>query len=196
MSDLRTKRTRASIREAFLTLRAKKPLEKITVKELAELAQINKATFYLHYRDIYDLSDQIENEVLKETLGSLKPGDPVLDDPAAFVRRLIAACEPHRQTLDVVFSNGREAVLPDKLESGIKTYYYQQNPHMAGNLYVDILLSFMIQGAYRAFVKHADGDRMEVLAMVADISRNLAKLYQNHPSACQLKEMDRPGASV
>lgn len=193
MSDLRTKRTRASIRSAFLTLRAKKPLEKITVKELAELAQINKATFYLHYRDIYDLSDQIENEILAESLNKLKPSDPVLDDPSNFVRKLIDACEPQRQELDIVFSNGREAVLPDKLEAGVKAHYYEENPQMAGNLYVDILLSFMIQGAYRAYVKHLDKGKVEVLSMVADIAHNLARLYQSHPSARELKETDRPG---
>ncbi|EKC69722.1 TetR family HTH transcriptional regulator [human gut metagenome] len=40
-----------------------KPLEKITVKELCESARINKSTFYAHYKDIYDLSDAMEEEV-------------------------------------------------------------------------------------------------------------------------------------
>ena len=44
--DLRQKKTLAAIRTAFLELLGKKPLEKITVKELAEKAQISKATFY------------------------------------------------------------------------------------------------------------------------------------------------------
>lgn len=42
--DLRVKKTRTSIINAFLTLRSKKPLERITVKELSAAAQINKAT--------------------------------------------------------------------------------------------------------------------------------------------------------
>ena len=62
--NLRVKKTRRSIINAFLMLRANKPLEKITVKELAELAMINKATFYLHFRDIYDLSDTLERELV------------------------------------------------------------------------------------------------------------------------------------
>ncbi|MBR3282470.1 MAG: TetR/AcrR family transcriptional regulator [Ruminococcus sp.] len=44
--DMRIEKTRRSIINAFLQLRAKKPLEKITVKELSALAEINKATFY------------------------------------------------------------------------------------------------------------------------------------------------------
>ena len=43
--DLRVKKTRKSIVDAFIELRQIKPLEKITVKELASKAMINKATF-------------------------------------------------------------------------------------------------------------------------------------------------------
>ena len=57
--DLRERKTKRAIKDAFLQLRVKKPLERIRVKELSELAQISKATFYLHYKDIYDLSEQL-----------------------------------------------------------------------------------------------------------------------------------------
>ena len=53
--DLREKKTRKSIQEAFLALRAHKPVERITVRELTELAQVSKSTFYVHYQDIYVL---------------------------------------------------------------------------------------------------------------------------------------------
>ena len=54
--DLRIQKTKAAIKEAFFELRRKKPIEKITVTELSRLAGINKATFYLHYSDIYSLA--------------------------------------------------------------------------------------------------------------------------------------------
>ena len=59
--DLRVQRTRMNIRDAFIELRSRKPIEKITVKELAEAAFINKATFYQHYADLYDLSESMED---------------------------------------------------------------------------------------------------------------------------------------
>ena len=52
--DLRIEKTERGIKNAFIELRSKKPLEKITVKELCESARINKSTFYAHYKDIYD----------------------------------------------------------------------------------------------------------------------------------------------
>ena len=61
--DLRIEKTEKGIRNAFIELRSSKPLEKITIKELCEHAYINKSTFYSHYKDIYDLSERMEEEV-------------------------------------------------------------------------------------------------------------------------------------
>ena len=47
-----------------MELRAQKPLEKIKVKELCDLACINKSTFYAHYQDIYALANAMEDEMV------------------------------------------------------------------------------------------------------------------------------------
>ena len=54
------------IRQALLTLLKEKPLQNITVRELCQAAGINRGTFYTHYRDIYDLMEQIEEELTEE----------------------------------------------------------------------------------------------------------------------------------
>ena len=73
--DLRVQRTRMNIRDAFIELRSRKPIEKITVKELAEAAFINKATFYQHYADLYDLSESMEDELIDNIIGSIPHPD-------------------------------------------------------------------------------------------------------------------------
>ena len=47
--DIRVKKTKRAIQKAFVALLREKPIEKITVKEIAERAEINKTTFYSHY---------------------------------------------------------------------------------------------------------------------------------------------------
>ena len=69
--DLRIQKTERAIKNAFIELRSKKPLEKITVKELCELAMINKSTFYSHYEDIYALSETMEQETVASIIGSI-----------------------------------------------------------------------------------------------------------------------------
>jgi AcrR family transcriptional regulator len=53
--DLRIVKTQASLRKALLTLLKTKPLESISVAEMCRLANINRGTFYLHYKDVHDV---------------------------------------------------------------------------------------------------------------------------------------------
>ena len=66
MEDRRVRRTRAQLRTAFTSLMAEKPINQITVRELADRADVNRGTFYTHYRDIYDMLEQVEQELLDE----------------------------------------------------------------------------------------------------------------------------------
>ena len=64
--DRRARRTQSKLKEALITLMKNKDINQITVKELAELADINRKTFYLHYRDIFDMLDNIKQNLLEE----------------------------------------------------------------------------------------------------------------------------------
>lgn len=61
--DRRTAYTRKMIRESLYRLLEKKHLSEITVKEICEGADINRATFYRNYQDIYDLYEKLEEEL-------------------------------------------------------------------------------------------------------------------------------------
>lgn len=55
-------RTKRAISEAFKALLSQKPIDKITIKEITDLCQVNRQTFYYHFQDIYDLMDWIIHE--------------------------------------------------------------------------------------------------------------------------------------
>lgn len=58
-------RTKKWIRRAFIELISeKKTINKITVNELAERADITKTTFCYHYDDIYAVAEEFENELI------------------------------------------------------------------------------------------------------------------------------------
>ena len=61
--DRRIRKTRAQLRQGLAELLKEKSLKEITVKELVEKVDINRSTFYLHYADIYDMMEKIENEL-------------------------------------------------------------------------------------------------------------------------------------
>ena len=63
-TDLRIQRTRKFIMDAFMDLSSEKDFKDITVKDIATEAMINRATFYYHFEDIYDLLEKVLSEVL------------------------------------------------------------------------------------------------------------------------------------
>lgn len=70
--DRRVKRTRSNLMKSLTTFMKDKPIRKITVTELTAYADVNRSTFYLYYKDIYDMVETIETEILEELSHALK----------------------------------------------------------------------------------------------------------------------------
>lgn len=183
--DLRVQRTRMNIRNAFIELRSRKPIEKITVKELAEAAFINKATFYQHYEDLYDLSESMENELIDNIIGSIPHPDTLLDDPEQATLEIFSAFSGQTRLLEILFSGSRRSVLIGKLESRIRELILRRYPDYEGNPAREVLITFLIQGSFHAYLKHAgsgrDGDRDNSQETVRFIA-SLVKRLQPFPS--------------
>ena len=58
--------TRRRLRVGLLRLLEDKPIHEISVKELTELADVNRGTFYFHYQDIYDLLGRMEDAFFEQ----------------------------------------------------------------------------------------------------------------------------------
>ena len=78
-SDRRVQYTKKAIREAFLSLLESSPLEDVTVKEICCIADINRATFYRNYADLYALYDAIEEEMLSAAFPDTMKSFSILD---------------------------------------------------------------------------------------------------------------------
>ena len=176
--DLRTERTKHSIINAFIELRSKKPLEKITVKELSELAYINKATFYSHYHDIYDLSEQLEDELISSALKSIPYPDNLIANPRQGVEELSLALHSQNKLIHTLFADNRAPLFATKLEAGLKDLIYKQYPDYKNNLECNILLSVLILGCLYAFTTYSTNDNLnDVVNIIGEINDCLIQNY-------------------
>lgn len=64
-TDRRSLRTQSAIKKALEELLAEKNISEISITELTERADIHRATFYLHYEDIYDLYQDYKMDIFK-----------------------------------------------------------------------------------------------------------------------------------
>ncbi len=64
--DRRVRKTKQQLRQGLAELLKEKSVKDITVREIADFIDINRGTFYLHYKDVYHMMEQIENEIFEE----------------------------------------------------------------------------------------------------------------------------------
>lgn len=172
--DLRVRRTRINITNAFIELRSKKPLEKITVKELADAAFINKATFYQHYRDIYDLSESMETELINNIVRSIPHPDTLIDNPGRATLEISQAMMSQTALLHILFSGSRQATMADKLEQSIREQVLKRHPEYENDLEKEILITFLIRGNFHAFFKHSPAHSLKAVEILAQYSESAA----------------------
>jgi AcrR family transcriptional regulator len=68
----RVTETKERIRNAFFELYAEKKIDRISIKEITDKAELNRGTFYVYYKDIYDLLEKTEDELIAELVVKLR----------------------------------------------------------------------------------------------------------------------------
>ena len=82
--ERRYRRTEALILNGLTTLLQQKSIKEITVRELADLVDINSSTFYLHYTDIYDLLEKTEQRLLQQLMDAVNENWTLPETPKNF----------------------------------------------------------------------------------------------------------------
>ena len=72
MENRRILITKQLLCESFISLLKQKPIDKISVTELCQAANVNRGSFYAHYADVYDLLDQIESIVYERLCDAVR----------------------------------------------------------------------------------------------------------------------------
>lgn len=176
--DKRIEKTEKAIKEAFMELRAKKPLEKISVKELCENAYINKSTFYSHYEDLYALSDALEYELVLSIISSVpKDLDYTFNNPELFTREVTLAFAKYMPQIKIVFSGKNQSHLANHLEAIIKKLIYTKYPEYENDIEKNILLTYCIHGAYNVSLSNPDADLETILRVIENAVKALKPLF-------------------
>ncbi len=126
--DRRLRRTKSAIKTALLTLMKDKPLSKISVSELTELADVNRKTFYNHYSDLKDVLAEIENEFL-ETIFDIIDRDNIWNDienPNLFLHKLFCVIEQNISLLRLLMESGEHIHLIFSFRKELRRLWSEQ----------------------------------------------------------------------
>lgn len=95
-NDRRVKRTKKLLRDSLFVLLKNKSINEITITELTEVADINRATFYFYYTDIFDMLDQIQNEAYEMFETVLQGTEEHINSPESFskyIENILTFCK-------------------------------------------------------------------------------------------------------
>ncbi|WP_234124362.1 TetR/AcrR family transcriptional regulator [Clostridium hydrogenum] len=119
--DRRSKRTKRMLKNALIELLKTKNINQISVRELSELADINRATFYLHYKTPHDFLLQLEDELFNIIFTSYKNHD--INNQYDFLLLLYKCIGDNYELLKVLLNSNTGSTFWDKLSDSIKAQY-------------------------------------------------------------------------
>lgn len=148
--DQRQRRTREAFQTALLALLAEKPVEKITVSELALRAQVNRKTFYNHYESVQDVRRKMDEAYLDLLFSFMdgQSGEGVAMEPEAFLRRLTGQMKRQPVRTRLLFSSGETAGLAERFRAWLTPYFQalaRERHH--GGAALPYVVDYVISGA-------------------------------------------------
>lgn len=175
-TDPRVLRTRKLIMDAFMELSGKKEFKDITVKDITNEAMINRATFYYHFEDIYDLLDKVLSEVLMINLDCHRYEENGINEES--ITSIFLAITNFQNSLSNRCHRGYEDTIARIIREQLEIIFYKmlskQNPGEEGVLKITaVMLSWGIYGAsveWRRSSEHISPDKFIKLAIPSIMS--------------------------
>jgi AcrR family transcriptional regulator len=151
--DRRVRKTKKILAQGLAKLLQTKPINEISVREISDLVDINRGTFYLHYRDIFDMTEQIENEMFEEFSEIVKNME-VQDNSFPKMDALFSYMSDNAELFgallgpngDIAFVNRLKDVVYNKGLSNWKQIYGETDDHD-----YEFYNSFMVSGCIGVF---------------------------------------------
>ncbi|OOM80564.1 TetR/AcrR family transcriptional regulator [Clostridium sp. BL-8] len=170
--DPRVLRTRQLIKEAFGTLLQKKEFDAITIKDIAQKAAINRATFYAHYEDKYalleDIIEQAFNKMFpKQILDAQEFTDEICNKLIIMTYNYILAfyktCRMDSKSIATLVDEKIRNMLKQMLESiFLKGDTFRTKDNLNIKMISAMTCSAIYGGAYSWF-KDGENDRTDLL---------------------------------
>ncbi len=190
-NDTRVKRTKKLIRQGLAELSRTKSLSKITVKELTDLVEINRGTFYLHYKDIADLVESIETNLyndLGEFINSVTPKS-VIKKPIDVLEQYAKFCEENKEAFVMLMGVHGDAEFIFKLTTLLDGRIYDLCKSFFPNMNQSIYDFSTEYGKFAAvglmncwFYKHPEWTARQVAELWFQLmTRGLQGMVENKP---------------
>jgi len=181
--DRRVRKSKRAIKQAFIQLLKENNLDRITIQQISDLADVNRGTFYLNYEDKYALLDEMENEQIEKIKGfvdirkmdlSTKTSDRFIEDFAnKIIKNVITHIEHNIEFYQVILNLERKSQIEEQLAEIVRSNI----KHLIGDkddifgIPENYYLSYVV-GSMMSMIKYwvSDENRVSVEELVNYVS--------------------------
>jgi AcrR family transcriptional regulator len=175
LEDRRARKTRKAIQNAFMKLMLKKDISRITIKDISDMADINRSTFYLHYYDIYEVFEDIEKETVKTIFNKLKDYEMVklIDNPYPLLKAILEEMDNDIDFNHFLIGSSVSSNFLDKIKKQFKKQllddYINEMPNTGNIEKISIAITFLSAGTIDAYEEWITENRPIPLAQFSKI---------------------------
>ena len=173
--DRRVRRTKKLLTQALTQLLQEKQINEITVKELTDLADMNRGTFYLYYKDMFDMLEKIEDGMFEalDAIISLHEHDDVSQQTKPILLDLFDFIEENQEMCRVLLSPHGDMNFLHRLNEVVREKCLKAWPEIRkekGEADFDYHYSFVVfgcAGIIRAWVNRNCSESADKMAEMA-----------------------------
>lgn len=188
-TDRRVRKTKRQLRMALTTLMMEKSVGEITVREIAELADVNRGTFYAHYKDVYDLLTQLEETIFVrlEEISVINSSPDWDQSTYHYLEDVLKLCYDSADVYRALICRNNDMDFQQRLFETLKNQYmrsFLERTCSASGRELDLFCSFAVQGMLSITKEWMDSGLKESPAEMAKlggdfIMRGVAALRGN-----------------
>lgn len=163
--DRRVRKTKKLIKDTLIELLNLNPINKISVTELTEKADISRKTFYLHYSSIYDAKNELDNDIIDilNTIIDSTPDTTKENEIMDFFTRLSAKAQNHKELVSYFIQNSKQSELYTKVKNTLIDAVLQQlENNNRGNVHNKYIVEFVVSGVLNTYIEKSINDDITV----------------------------------
>lgn len=174
--DRRVRRTKKLLAQGLTQLMQQKQVKDITVRELADLVDVNRGTFYLYYRDIFDMLEKIEAELFdrfNEIIAARREG-PILSQTQPMFADLFHFVEENQEICRILLSENGDMKflrrLSDLVEQRLRADWLSSHIRLSETEF-EYRYAFGVMGCMglvRAWLERGCTESADGMAVLAD----------------------------
>jgi AcrR family transcriptional regulator len=170
--DRRCRRTKNAIKNALLKILKRKNLNKITVSELVELADVNRKSFYNHYSDMKSVLSELEDDFVERVFSLMNRENLMLDinEPGVFIKKLTLEIENNSEFYQLLVEAKAYSNLGQKMKKCLRQHLKKVALKELVNLNAfDVYADFMMSGIISVYENWFHSKRELSIEEISDL---------------------------